>query len=103
MMHQQISRQKRHLGLRTSVTLPIWMPADEECQLISHTEARAIIVPNHYSGTFPSTWTRSYSYQGAVVVFAFSANPWLENFLFGESVGLLELARLWAADGHGPD
>lgn len=69
---------------------------------ISREDAKAAIEANHYTHRFPSGWSRSYCYEGVIAVFSIPANKNLENFIFGRPVGLRELARLWAADGHGP-
>lgn len=70
------------------------------CSVVPVQEAKAIIIPNHYTHSFPARWSRTYRVDAALVTFAYSANPWLEKFLFHDAVGLLELARLYAPDGH---
>jgi hypothetical protein len=85
------------------ITLPLFTEAVAGVEVVPLHEARALIVANHYTHSFPRRWTRSYRIEDALVVFCYSANPWVEKFLFGESVGLLELARLYAPDGHRPN
>ena len=64
--------------------------------------ATAIILENHYTHRFPSGWVRCYAYGEVLAVFSIPANKNLEPFIFSKSVGMRELARLWAPNGHLP-
>ncbi len=75
----------------------------EECQPISRGEAIEVIVANHYLQRFPTGWVRCYRFRSTYLVFSISANKNLEPYLFNRSVGLRELARVWAPDGHEPN
>lgn len=70
---------------------------------VSRQEAEAVIRREHYAHSFPSGWVRCYRIDEVWVVFSIPANKNLEGFLFSAPVGLRELARLWAPDGHGPN
>lgn len=96
------SRVVRHTQGK-GITLPLFTEAQAACDVVPLHESRALIVAHHYTHSFPRRWTRSYRVEDALVVFCYSANPWLEKYLFDESVGLLELARLYAPDGHRPN
>ena len=72
-------------------------------ETVKREEAKKVITDNHYSHSFPSGWTSCYKLEEAYVVFAIPANKNLEGFLFKEPVGLRELSRLWAPDGHAPN
>jgi hypothetical protein len=67
---------------------------------VDRTSAAAVITQFHYTRRFPSGWVRSYAYGPALIVFSIPANKNLEPFLFDTSVGMRELARLWAPDEH---
>ena len=71
-------------------------------RLVDREEAKPLIEKNHYTRRFPSGWSRTYEAGGVFVVFSIPANKNLENFIFKSPVGLRELARLWAEDGHEP-
>ena len=70
---------------------------------VERSEAKHVIENNHYTRRFPSGWSRSYECLGVFVVFSIPANKNLEGFIFNRKIGLRELARLWAEDGHGPN
>lgn len=85
---------------RPSHTLPLFTQSQAAIEVVPMEEARSLIVAEHYTHSFPRRWTRSYRIESALVVFSYSANPNLERYLFAQPVGLLELARLYAPDGH---
>lgn len=66
-------------------------------------KAKAIITENHYLQSFPSGWTFCYEHDEAVVVYSIPANKNLGPYVFGESIEVRELARLWAPDNHAPN
>lgn len=55
----------------------------------------------HYLGTsFPKRPVHWFEHDGAIVVFAVPANRHLSSWLLGTPNCVVELARLWAPDGH---
>jgi len=76
------------------------MPSQFGAALVARNDAKAIILKNHYTHRFPSGWTRCYAFGDVLAVFSIPANKNLEPFLFSQPVGMRELARLWAPDGH---
>jgi hypothetical protein len=83
--------------------ISLWRPNPGECEWVTRGEAEAVIAHHHYLRRFPTGWIRSYRYKSTYVVFSISANKNLEPYLFSSDVGLRELSRLWAPDGHEPN
>ncbi len=63
-------------------------------------DAMRAIRLHHYSRSVPSGKSYYYAYESALVVVSIPANQFIGRFLFGRKVGVWELSRLWAPDGH---
>jgi hypothetical protein len=57
---------------------------------------------NHYAGNVPSGKSFYFEYEDAIVVYSIPANR-ISQGLLGKPNAVLELARLWAPDGHRPN
>jgi hypothetical protein len=57
---------------------------------------------NHYAGSVPSGKSFYFEYEDALVVYSIPANR-IAQGLLGKPNAVLELARLWAPDGHRPN
>lgn len=86
----------------SGVTLPLFTEEidDGKAHRITAKEARPYIVAGHYLHTFPAAMSINYKCGDTIIVYGYSSNPYLQNYLFSADVGLLELRRLWAPDGH---
>jgi hypothetical protein len=58
---------------------------------------------NHYLRSVPTRPVLYFEHDGAVVCFAVPANKNVSTWLLGKPNAVLELARLWAPDGHRPN
>jgi hypothetical protein len=58
------------------------------------------ICNHHYTHSVPSGKSHYFYFDGAIVIFAIPANPYVSQFLTGEGNVVWDLARLWAPDGH---
>ncbi len=101
-MAELTSRLKEH-SKQSGVQLSLGIVSSSICEVVPPREARGTIIANHYTHSFPSRWSRTYRVSDALITFAYSANPYLENYLFTEKIGLLELARLYAPNEHKPN
>ena len=64
---------------------------------------RETITKHHYTHSVPSGRSWYFEFGSAIVVFSEPANPHTSRWLLGAGNGhVLELARLWAPDGHAP-
>jgi hypothetical protein len=55
---------------------------------------------NHYLRSVPTRPVLYFEYDSAIVCFAVPANRNISTWLLGKPNAVLELARLWAPDGH---
>lgn len=62
-----------------------------------------VIVANHYTHSVPSGKSWYYAFGDAIVVYAIPPNKNISRWLLGRDNAVLELARLWAPDGHEPN
>lgn len=69
----------------------------------SITDLRLQLLAHHYTHSVPSGKSWYYEHDGAIVVYSIPANPSVSRFLLGVPNRVIELARLWAPDGHRPN
>lgn len=61
---------------------------------------RDTVRQRHYTHSVPSGKSWWYEVDEAIVVFSIPPNPFVSTYLLGVPNKVLELARLWAPDGH---
>src|SRR6478735_2176725 len=61
------------------------------------------VLANHYTHSVPSGKSWYFSHGDAIVVYAIPPNKNISRWLVGEDNAVIELARLWAPDGHEPN
>lgn len=62
--------------------------------------AKAAVLANHYTHSWPSGKTHAFAFEDAFVVFSIPANYMVARWLTCSTNRVWELTRLWAPDGH---